>query len=206
MSFEIWLAFILANAVVTLIPGPSVLLVVGQALTRGTKSGLLCIVGGLIGDACLMALSLIGVGAILAASATLFQLLKWAGVFYMAYLGFSQIVEARRGAMLNFVQENEVLATRTLNAGFFSSLLNPKGIAFYVALLSQFIDPNSDLSLQISILLVTSTIVTGSILSGYVFVAARARNMFKSQKAQRRFGYTGGSCMIGGSVLIATTR
>ena len=80
MSFDVWLAFIIASAVLTLIPGPCVLLVVSQALTKGMRSSLLCILGDVVGSAVLMILSLIGVGAILATSATLFALFKWLGI------------------------------------------------------------------------------------------------------------------------------
>jgi hypothetical protein len=87
VKFELWLAFVAAYTVISIIPGPSVFMVTGQALTRGIKAAFLCILGDIVGGFFLIALSLFGVGAILAASSELFQLVKWAGVLYMAYLG-----------------------------------------------------------------------------------------------------------------------
>ncbi len=96
MKLDLWLAFVVTYSVISIIPGPSVLMVTGQALSRGTKAAFLCILGELVGGIVLVGLSLFGVGAILATSAELFQIVKWAGVFYMAYLGYRQIVEARQ--------------------------------------------------------------------------------------------------------------
>lgn len=206
MSVEMWLAFVAACAVLTLIPGPSVLLVTGQALTRGTSAAFLCIIGDLLGGVFLMTLSLMGVGAILAASATLFGLLKWAGVFYMAYLGFCQISEARKDTSLTSGKTSPAMALGSLRAGFFTAVLNPKAIVFYMAFLTQFMDPTGNALLQFSILLTTSTVIIGLVLGGYVLMAARAKKTFQSRSARKCFGYTGGGFLIGGSVLMATTR
>ncbi|MFT4961540.1 MAG: homoserine/homoserine lactone efflux protein [Paracoccaceae bacterium] len=81
----------------TLILGPSVLLVVGQALSKGRKAAMMCVAGDVVGGIVLMGLSFAGVGAILATSAILFQIVKWTGVIYLAYLGYRQIIEARAG-------------------------------------------------------------------------------------------------------------
>lgn len=96
MKLELWLVFAATYTVISIVPGPSVLMVTGQALSRGTRAAFLCILGELIGGVVLVGLSLFGVGAILAASSGLFLGVKWAGVFYMAYLGYRQIVEARQ--------------------------------------------------------------------------------------------------------------
>ena len=98
MSLETWIAYTIACVVLTMIPGPSVMLVVAQALTRGRVAAAMCILGDVVGSIVLVGLSFAGVGAILAASAILFQLVKWVGVLYLAWLGISQIIEARRDA------------------------------------------------------------------------------------------------------------
>ena len=199
MDFEYWVAFIVAYTVISIIPGPSVFMVTSQALTRGTKAAFLCILGDVLAGVVLVALSLFGVGAILAASATLFQLVKWAGVFYMAFLGISQIrlVRQTTSATVN------PLARSSMWAGFLTGVLNPKAIVFYMAFLSQFMDPNGDLLLQFLILVPTSSVIVGVVLSSYALMAARARRVFQSETARRRFGYTGGGFLIGGSFLMA---
>lgn len=211
MDIDLWLAFVIAYAAISAIPGPSVLMVVAQALSRGRRAAFLCIAGDVVGGFVLIALSLFGVGAILAASATLFQLVKWAGVAYMAWLGWVQIRDARRDAMPVFRPEaggrgdtaDDVASARM---GFLVGVLNPKAIMFHVAFLSQFLDPQASVGAQFAILVLTSTIIVGGILGTYALLADRARRFFRSERMQRRAGYAGGGFLLGGSALMATTR
>lgn len=205
MNFELWVAFIIASAVMTLIPGPSVMLITGRAITQGTRAALICIAGDLIAGVVLMVFSLWGVGAILNASPLLFQIVKWAGVAYMLYLGISQIIEARK-SHASTVENKQIIARDNLRDGFVSAILNPKALAFYLAFLTQFLDPTGDLWVQFSILIVTSSVVVGLVLLGYVIVAAKARQLFQSKSATKWFGYTGGSFMVGAGVWMASTR
>ena len=206
MNFETWLTFVVAYTVISLIPGPSVLLVTGQALTKGTRAAFVCILGELLGGIVLIALSLFGVGSILTASSELFQIVKWAGVAYMAYLGFTQILEARNYTEATLSQPSNSNDVASFNAGFFTAILNPKAIIFYVAFLSQFLDPDGSIYSQFVIVVVSSTVIVAFVLGGYAVLAGQARRMFRSPRAQRRFGYTGGGCLLGGSVFMATTR
>jgi threonine/homoserine/homoserine lactone efflux protein len=206
MSFENWIAFTAACIVLTLIPGPSVLLVVGQALTKGRKAAMMCVAGDLIGGIVLMLLSFLGVGAILAASALLFQAVKWAGVLYLAYLGYRQITDARKDVFEVSGTGSVSAGWGSLYAGAITAILNPKAIVFYMAFLAQFIDPAGNLVLQMTILTATSTLVVAVLLSAYVVIAVRARQAFESRRAQQRIGYAGGTFLLGGSLLMATTR
>lgn len=206
MKFELWIAFVATYSVISLMPGPSVFMVVGQSLTNGTKAAFLCIAGDIVGGFVLIALSLFGVGAILAASAELFLFVKWAGVAYIVFLGVCQIVEARRfdGSRQN--QEVKSSSLQSAGKGFLVGVLNPKAIMFYVAFLSQFLDPNGNVFLQFSILVLTSTVIVGVILGGYALIASRARTIFQSVKARKRIHYTGGGFMIAGGLVMAQTR
>ncbi|MBL4757119.1 MAG: LysE family translocator [Rhizobiales bacterium] len=206
MSFEIWLTFTFASIVVTLIPGPSVLLVISQALTKGTSAAMACIAGDLFGTVILILLSLLGVGALLAASAVLFQIVKWGGVFYLAYLGYRQILDARNESYVTTEEQQILSSWQSFWAGSITAILNPKAIIFYMAFLAQFIDPTTDIVVQMVILTTTSTIVVAVLLAGYALLAVRAGATFRSRSARQRIGYTGGSIMIGGSALMAATR
>ena len=86
MTLEIWTTFVAVVLVFALIPGPTVILVVGQAISYGKKSVLPLVLGVLLGDFVAMSLSLLGLGAILSTSASAFMILKWFGVFYLMYL------------------------------------------------------------------------------------------------------------------------
>ena len=87
MTIEMWGTFVAVVVVFALIPGPTVILVVGQAISYGRKSVFPLAAGVVLGDFVAMSLSMLGLGAILATSATLFTLLKWFGVAYLIYLG-----------------------------------------------------------------------------------------------------------------------
>ena len=77
MSIETWIAFTVACAVLSAIPGPSVLLITGLALTKGLQAAFICLAGESVGSAVLILLSLLGVGAVLAASTVMFLAVKW---------------------------------------------------------------------------------------------------------------------------------
>ena len=87
MTIEAWAAFAAASAVLLVIPGPTILLVVSYALGQGWRTALPMAVGVALGDFTAMTLSMLGIGALLAASATVFTALKWIGAAYLVYLG-----------------------------------------------------------------------------------------------------------------------
>ncbi len=206
MKLELWLAFVATYTLICLIPGPSVLMVTGIALTKGRKEAFLCILGELLGGVVLIALSLLGVGAILAASAELFQIVKWAGVFYMAYLGCHQIYDASKLKSDPTLDTNTQANLASARAGFFTAILNPKAIFFYVAFLAQFLEPGGNIYSQFAIVTTTSTVIVAVILGFYATIASHARKRFQSARAQQKFGFMGGGFLLGGSVLMASTR
>ena len=87
MSIEHWLAFVAASAALLAIPGPTVLLVISYALGHGRKAATATIAGVALGDFTAMTASMLGLGALLAASAMIFTALKWIGAAYLIYLG-----------------------------------------------------------------------------------------------------------------------
>ncbi|MEZ5863113.1 MAG: LysE family translocator [Geminicoccaceae bacterium] len=87
MAFEIWLAFAAASAVLLAIPGPTIMLVVAYALGQGKRAAAATVAGVALGDFTAMTASLLGLGVLLATSATLFTILKLVGAAYLVYLG-----------------------------------------------------------------------------------------------------------------------
>ena len=96
MTFSVWLAFAAASAVMGLIPGPGVAAIVGYALGSGRKTALASVAGMTAGNAIAMTLSLVGVGALLAASALAFSALKWVGALYLIVLGLYTFFKTSR--------------------------------------------------------------------------------------------------------------
>lgn len=205
MLMQSWLAYLAACLLLTLIPGPSVLMVVGHSLTRSLRSALFCVAGNLIATVSVMSASYLGIGMVLAASSTAFLALKWAGVAYMAYLGIAQILSARTDADAAGPRR-DAPAAGSLRAGFLTGVLNPKAIMFYMAFLAQFIDPAAPQLPQILILMATSLAVVAAVLGGYALLAARIGQRLRSVRLRKRLDYTGGCFLLGGSVVMATTR
>ncbi len=202
MPLENWIAYVLAYAVISVIPGPSVFMVIGQALSRGTRAAMACILGDLAGGVVVMTVSWLGLGLVLASSSLAFTVMKWAGVGYMACLGLAQIRAARR--LIETAPAAPASSRGSLVAGFLTGVLNPKAIMFYMAFLAQFIDPAAPALPQFLILMATSTLVVGLVLGTYALLAAKAAARLQGLRARRRMGYAGGSCLLGGSVLMAT--
>ncbi|WP_299827256.1 LysE family translocator [uncultured Roseobacter sp.] len=207
MTFETWLAYVAAYVVLSLIPGPSVFMVIGQSLSRGLGAAMFCILGDMLGGVIVMTASYVGLGLILAASSNAFLLLKWAGVAYMAWLGVTQIVSAKRLSDVAVTRQTTgTQQAASFRAGFLTGVLNPKAILFYVVFLAQFMNPDLPMTPQFLILLITSGGVVFFVLMGYALVAAQARRQMRSLRARKAMGYAGGSFLLGGSMLMATNR
>ena len=204
MDLQTWLAYVAAYTVLSLVPGPSVFMVLGQSLARGFRPACLCIAGDVAGGVVVMAASYAGLGVLLAASSTAFAALKWAGAAYMAWLGVAQIRAARRiTAQALAAQAEPSSRASSFRAGFLTGILNPKAILFYAAFLVQFIDPASPVLPQFVLLMATSSMIVVVVLLGYASLAAQARNMMRSVKARKRIGYAGGAFLLGGSAVMA---
>jgi len=207
MTVEIWITFAVAYAIISVIPGPSVAVVLSQSLSRGLGAALFCILGDLLGGIIVMSLSYAGLGVVLQTSSGLFLLIKWLGVAYMAYLGISQIVQARKLTESD-IHLKPVVQSRwiSLRTGFLTGVLNPKAIIFYVAFFAQFINVNQATLPQFLLLAITSTIIVAIVLGLYAVLAAQLQNVLQSLSARKRKGYVGGSFLLGGSVFLATSK
>ena len=204
MTFESWAAFTAASAVLLIIPGPTVLLVVSYALGQGWRTVLPMTVGVALGDFTAMTLSMLGLGALLATSATLFTILKWVGAAYLVYLG---IRLWRAGGTLEAAPRTDaVSAAKMLGHAWLVTALNPKSITFFVAFLPAFLDPKADFLTQMVVFETTFLVLAFANAFGYALVAARARNLVRNPKAIRIFNRTGGTLLVGAGVATATMR
>lgn len=202
MSFEAWIAFASATLVLLVIPGPTILLVVSYALGQGWRAALPLAIGVALGDFTAMTLSLFGVGALLKASATLFTVLKLLGAAYLVYLGFKLF---RAGGALNAKPRTDAAPAikMTLHAWFVTAL-NPKGIAFFVAFVPQFVDRSQAFLGQAVIFEATFVILAAANALGYAFAASRARALVNNATVIKTINRAGGTLLIGAGVATAT--
>src|SRR5215831_12388763 len=124
MSIEVWATFVAASTVLLIIPGPTVLLVVSYALGQGWRAALPIAVGVALGDFTAMTLSMVGVGALLAASAGLFTALRWFGAAYLIWLGIK--LWGAGGTLNAQPRTDPASAARMLGHAWLITALNPK--------------------------------------------------------------------------------
>lgn len=204
MSFEHWAAFSAATMVLLIIPGPTILLVISYGLGQGWRAAFPTAVGVALGDFTAMTLSMLGIGALLATSATLFTVLKLAGAAYLIWLGISLW---RAGGRLNATPLTETKSpSRMVGHAWLVTALNPKSITFFVAFLPQFLDRSGDVLTQMIIFEVTFLTLAFANALGYGLLASRARKLVRSERVVRGFNRTGGALLIGAGVLTATSR
>ena len=206
MEFSLWLAFAATSTAVLLIPGPTVLLVLAYAISAGKRIAVPTALGVAAGDLIAMSLSLAGLGALVLTSATLFLVLKWAGALYLVYLGIRMILDARKVG-LNLPQASGDITPRTafLNAALVTAL-NPKSIVFFIALVPQFLDPNSAVLTQSAILIATFVGLAAINALAYAVLADRLRGTIRKPQVIQWLTRAGGGALIAMGVATASVR
>lgn len=216
MTLETWIAFAIASQILLIVPGPTVMLIVGYGLTQGARAALMAVLGGCLGTASAFVVAFGGLGAVLAASATAFTAIKWLGAVYLIYLGLQmwRIKTERSEVSQETELPSRLRATGLSPAlwhlfwrGYISTLLNPKIVVFLVAFTPQFIDPTRPTLPQAVIM--TVTFVTLAFISDGAMgiFASRVRILFVGEGRGRKWLHRiGGSFLIGAGIFTAFAR
>ena len=150
MGIDHLLFFVVAGLLLNLTPGPDVLYIVTNALRSGARAGVVAALGITAGCFVHIFAAAVGVSALMAASATAFTLLKWAGAAYLVYVGLRMLLArapaAGDSSAMNLVADGarsaEAATLKTLfSQGFWTNALNPKVALFFLAFVPQFIAP-----------------------------------------------------------------
>jgi threonine/homoserine/homoserine lactone efflux protein len=201
MEPAVWLAFVGASVAMLVIPGPTLLLVIGASLGGGRGAALPLVAGVAAGDFVAMSISLLGLGAVLAASSTAFTVLKWLGAAYLLWLGIrlwrAPVADAAAVA---------IPGRHLLRDAFLVTALNPKSIAFFVAFVPLFLDPARPFWQQAAVM-VPSFVLLGALNAGlYAVFAARLSATIRRAPVRRAFNRVGGGLLIGAAGATATLR
>lgn len=218
------LAFALAAFALIIIPGPSVLFVIGRSLSLGRRGGMLSLLGNAFGMLPAIALVSLGVGAVVAESAIVFAVIKYLGAAYVIYLGVQAIRHRTPRTVARPTDEGEITrqaiqreevaaapagslaprdaphsAFRLLREGFIVGATNPKTLVFFVAILPQFVSQTSPLvPLQMAALGLIFFAIALLSDSVWALTASTARQWFaRDPKRMSRVSATGGVMMIG---------
>jgi len=191
----------------SLSPGPAVLLVMSQALRSGAKASLLGALGVITGNALYFAVSALGLGAILIASEVLFYLIKWTGATYLVYLGGKMLYNSRgRQSTISHGAVAGVAQSPLFRQGLWTQLANPKAILFFTAILPQFINPQASASLQLALLGMTSIVIELPVLVMYGWLAHTGGHVIRQGRYGQWIDRCAGTCLIGAGVKLAFTR
>jgi threonine/homoserine/homoserine lactone efflux protein len=199
------LAFALAAAAIIVIPGPSVLFVIGRSISLGRRGGLLSVLGNELGGIPLIAAVAFGVGTIVSESIVVFSVVKVAGALYLTYLGIQTIRHRKDGA----AEESAAPTSpgRIVLQGFLVGVTNPKTIVFFIAVLPQFVDyGHGMIPAQMLVLGLVFTVVAFALDGTWAMLAGTARAWFAtSPKRLAGMKGIGGGMMIGLSGVLLLT-
>ena len=202
MTLEIYLAYVLACLLITLIPGPTVTLIVANSLRHGARAGLLNVAGTQAGLLLMMLTLIVGLSSVIAAMGWLFDWLRLAGAAYLIWLGF-KLLKNTRGK----VQEQEL---RTPRGGFFAQgflvlMSNPKALLWFGAFIPQFVDPKGNYVGQIVLLGLTAMAVAALTDGAYAVLTGRAGSAL-SKRNFKVLTKASGLFLVGGGLWLAFTR
>lgn len=205
MTFEIWIAFVVSSATILAIPGPTVMLVISYTLGRGRRTALATVPGVTLGDFTAMTISLLGAGAILATSATLFTIMKMAGAAYLVWLGL-KLWRTEPDMDDTIAKTNGQSQKSMFWSCYVVTALNPKSIIFFVAFVPQFMDTSAALLPQFVILETTFLTLAALNIVLWAMLAENMRKRFSRPETMKRVNRIGGSFLIGAGLLTATIR
>jgi threonine/homoserine/homoserine lactone efflux protein len=205
ISLENYIAYILATTVILIIPGPTIILVISQAVAHGRRSVVPLVAGVLLGDFTAMSLSLLGLGTLLSASASLFMICKWLGAMYLFYLGV-KLWRAKPRQQSRQNPASKISAGCLFRSSFIVTSLNPKSIAFFVAFLPQFIDPAKVVLPQLTVFGVTFLLLATVNAGLYAIFAGHLSEYIEKENVQKWFNLCGGGALISAGILTAGLR
>ncbi|MEE9445769.1 MAG: LysE family translocator [Cocleimonas sp.] len=197
MDFSTWLLFVAVALVAIVSPGPATLLTISNSLKHGTRSVVLSALGNETGIFVLSVSAILGLGAVLKTSTTLFLMIKIVGAGYLIYLGIRQwrsktnlFTDVKR-------QQDDARSHKSFyTEGFLIAITNPKAVLFFTALFPQFINLQAALIPQFIIMTLTFMALSFLTLVAYGQLAYKAKNWFSTSKRVKWFNRTVGSLFV----------
>lgn len=208
MPFDLWLAFAAASTALLVIPGPTLLLVLSYALTQGKRVAVASALGVATGDLIAMTLSIIGLGALIATSATAFTIVKYAGALYLLYLGVMMLRSAPSQGLNPQTngQSQPAAALTVFRHTATVTALNPKSNTFFIAFVPQFISTEVAFAPQAGILIATFVGIAGINALLFALAANAMRARISKPSVLTWLTRAGGATLIAMSAATATLR
>ena len=205
MSLELLLAFVGACWLLAWTPGPTMSLILANVTAHGLRAGLWTVAGNLVGLSLLVTAAALGMTSLMVFMSDWFDVIRWVGALYLAWLGLARLKRAWRGS-----PPMTAAARSPKGGGWFLqalvvSLSNPKVLLFLGAFLPQFVVADGDMGLQLTMLAVTFVVVIGMADVAYTLALGRVRNLFASGR-MRLLDCGSGVLLLLGGLVLATAR
>jgi threonine/homoserine/homoserine lactone efflux protein len=202
MTIELYITYVLACALIAIVPGPTVTVIIANSLKHGTRAGLLNVAGTQLGLALMMAILIVGLSSVIAAMGWLFDWLRLAGAAYLVWIGWKLI---RSPDTLASAEAAPPPRGGFLLQGFLVLMSNPKALLWFGAFIPQFVNPQGNYVAQISLLGLTAMAVALVSDGGYAVLTGRAGALL-SRKRVRLVSRLSGGFLIGGGIWLALSR
>lgn len=190
MSFQVWVAFMLACWVISISPGAGAIASMSSGLNYGFRRGYWNAFGLQLALLLQIGIVAAGVGVLFATTPWAFLVVKWFGVGYLLYLAYLQW----RAPVQSIEIQQEQQATKSIPKlivyGFLVNMSNPKAIVFLLAVLPQFLDLSQPQWIQYGVMAVTMISIDLMVMAGYTGLAAKVLKLLKSPKQQKYMNRT----------------
>ncbi len=204
MTFESYFSFVLATVALILFPGPSVMLTISHSITWGLRKASMSVAGASVAVVVQLIVLSVGLSSVMLFAAQWFEVIRWAGVVYLLYLGILSWWMSRKAVDTD---PTKIKSGQNLFwQGFIVSLANPKSLFFYAAFFPHFVDLGSAPGPQFLILGTTFLIIAAGLTAGYAALAHRVSELFRQKGANRIRLRLTGTVMIGASLVLAMAR
>jgi len=203
MELSTWIYFLLTVSVLTVTPGPNVLLCITTSITSNFRLSIYSALGGFTATSIIFTLSFLGLGAIIASSTFIFLTIKYAGALYLIYLGYKAFTSKQTNFDFESVDIKDTNKLHIFTKGFIVGASNPKAIIFFTALFPQFIDTNSSLLIQFVILYSTFAVFELFWLFVYGYYASKSVKFLKQEGKAKLFNKVTGGIFIGAGSYLA---
>jgi len=184
MSYQVWLAYMLACWVISISPGAGAIASMSSGLNYGFRRGYWNALGLQLALLVQIGIVAAGVGVLFATTPWAFMVVKWFGVLYLLYLAYLQWKAPTQSIKIQQEQPNKSIAKLVLH-GFLVNMSNPKAIVFLLAVLPQFLDLSKPQWIQYLIMAVTMITIDLIVMAGYTGLAAKVLRLLKSPKQQK---------------------
>ncbi|MCF4098301.1 LysE family translocator [Maritalea mediterranea] len=193
-------AFITACFFLAIVPGPTITIIVANALSRGLRGGFGTILGAQVAVLLMVGIVALGLEAVIAIMGNAFIWLKLLGAAYLIYLGI-KMVRNKSGLKFEADQVDGRSFFEYMLQGFLVTMANPKALLFLGAFLPQFINTAQPVAPQIMILGLITVSFFATIDSCYALAASKARNLLSTQRVALLNKMSGGFLIVGGAWL-----